>query len=583
MVHIDPELVAGRYRPLRPLGEGGAGDVCAALDELAGGEVALKRVPLDAPDLRAAFRAELGALRGLAHPHLARLLDAGVEGARGWMVAPLLDGAELSACARSWERAAPALADALAALHCLHRNGILHGDFKPANVLVGAGRATLIDLSCARSIDPRTRAAPAAPPRGTIGFVAPEVLRGEPADVRADLYGVGRTIEALGLRLPARVRRLVERLVARAPHARPADVLEVFDVCDWPPPTHGPADAAPTLGREALLCALDDAAARLARAEPGPRVITLRGPPGAGRTRLLDELRWGAPVRVEPVVAGDVRRALRRLAGAPVEDEPAVIAFVRALRAGGAHGAPRVLAIDDLHLAGARERALVAALAALLEPTDPLLLAATLVDGAPGLDAARELRVEPLDERAARAWLEGRVPAAELARVLRETRGLPGEIAAALRGASEHRAGDLADLSDAARARLARLVAGGEVVPDEASAALEARGLARFEQGNLRLARRADAAWLREALGPHALREAHAELAREVAPSRRVAHWLGAGERASAEAAVLEGALDPDEGDAAAAVAAITERWDVALACARALSDAGRPADALRA
>ncbi|MDQ3036110.1 MAG: serine/threonine protein kinase, partial [Myxococcota bacterium] len=267
-------LIGDRYRVLRELGRGGAGTVVSVLDERTGDEVALKQVPLAEPALALAFREELGALQGLSHPRLVRLLDTGIArgegGLFGYYTAPLLEGVDLAEHARQrpWREVESALAEALSGLFALHRNRILHGDFTPQNVLVGARGATLIDLSCARTLG----VGPGETLRGTPGFIAPEWLRGEAGDVRSDLYALGRTLRALGALhrdpLPPRLDALATRLLADDPRDRPVDLLEVFDLLDRPPPTRGPADAARTLGRAPILEQLETAVRALASGTP---------------------------------------------------------------------------------------------------------------------------------------------------------------------------------------------------------------------------------------------------------------------------------------------------------------------------
>jgi serine/threonine-protein kinase PknK len=593
-------LIADRYRVRRLLGEGGAGTVVAALDVLTGEEVALKRVALASPALAAAFRAELGALKGLAHPNLVRLLDIGVArdegGVFGLYTAPVLEGIDLARYAgeRSWPDIVEAIAGALSGLDALHRNRVLHGDVTPQNVLVGARGATLIDLSCAHSLDASAAHgfdAPLGAVRGTPGFVAPEWLRGERGDVRSDLHALGRTIEVLAERhrdpLPPRLRKLASRLVAEDPAARPVDLREVFDLLDRPPIAHGVSDASRTLGREAILGRLEEALEAFAARVPGPRVIALRGAPGSGRTRLLSELKWSAQTRArveEAIGRGRLSGALARIAGREVRDEGDLIAMLRALRAGAA---PIVLVCDDLDRAPPEEQALARALATLLEPGDPLLLATTTLDRAPRLAGAIEIEVPPLAPDAVRAWLAGRVPASRIEEMVRALRGIPGEISAALRrgprGPSEEL--DAERLSVAARERLAELAVGATAeVGDPPAIELEAAGLARFEDGVFRLARAADVEAARRALGDDAIRRAHARLAeRSERPVDRARHLLGAGRAREVEALVLSRALATDSASIAAEVARITDRWEVVAACATMLEDAGRADEAIRA
>ncbi|AKF04476.1 two component, sigma54 specific, transcriptional regulator, Fis family [Sandaracinus amylolyticus] len=588
-------IIADRYRVEGVLGRGGASTVLAVHDERTGDEVALKLVALDEPGLADAFRDELGALTGLAHPSLVRLLDVGVAridgAAHGFYTAPRLEGRDLEehARGRAWDAVEPRLAEALSALFTLHRNLVLHGDLTPRNVLVGARGATLIDLSCARSVGARSATGlRKGELRGTPGFVAPEWMRGEPGDARSDLFALGRTLEVLAKacrgRVPAHVRRLAARLLALDPAERPVDVLEVCDLLALPPPTSGPADASRTIGRDAIVAQLESALDALVHARSGPRAIALVGAPGAGRTRLLSELRWRAQmrVRVEEAIGREARlqRALERIAGQRVADARDVIAMLRRVRAAGTR---TVLVLDDVHRIEPMERALARALVALLEPSDPLLFAVTTLERGESLEGALELRVPPLDDDAVRRWLGGRVPAAQVEPIVREVRGLPGEIAARLRrGTTTSGAIDVAPLSRAAREVLAELAAGG-AAPSEREGAIELvhQGLARVEDGALRIARAEDVERARRALGDEALRAAHARLAdRAESAGSRARHLLGAGRIDELEQLVRDGASGVDT--VASELAAIAVDHDVVLRCARALEDAGRADEAIR-
>jgi eukaryotic-like serine/threonine-protein kinase len=201
----------GRYRLIEPIGRGGMGEVWRA-ERHEGAlrqTVALKFIGAgDRSLLGPRFLRERALLARLAHPSIARFLDAGeLPDGRPWFAAEFVDGQPITDWCEAKgmgprERVA-CLLPVLDALDHAHRQLIVHRDLKPANVLVGTeGRPRLLDFGIAKALDEDeglTRLAAPMTPR----YAAPEQLRGEPVGTSTDVYGAGVLLfELLTGRLP---------------------------------------------------------------------------------------------------------------------------------------------------------------------------------------------------------------------------------------------------------------------------------------------------------------------------------------------------------------------------------------------
>ncbi|MGK3964616.1 sigma 54-interacting transcriptional regulator [Sorangium sp. So ce118] len=569
MIPAEGTLVARRYRLIRPLGRGGLATAWLARDEALGRDICLKLLGRARSAERAAFRGEFRMLAGLFHPHLVRVHDFGMLRETGeprfYFTSEAVLGAPLDeyVTGRRFEEVRAAIVDVLDALRFLHRARIRHGDVKPANILVGAsGRAVLIDLSCAARVGAR----PDGGVSGTQGYLAPEVIRGEPADGRADLFSLGRTLGAiaslLAEPLPEAIGALAERLVRPEPRDRPADAGEVLDWVGASPRALAPPPPEPPhlVGRDAEMRAVAEALAALERGERGPRLCVIAGEPGCGKSRLLREAKWSAELRME-AVEGFAR------AGAPVAsmlgratgEEGLPAGALGALRAherltrgrSGAGAEPLVLVLDDADEVCGADREMLEALVRLLGPEDPvLLLAAERIPHGGGRaplaavaaeagQSAREVALPPLGREAVQRWMDdiGLGDATEA--VLRASAGWPadlvvtagrvaesGDVAgldATTPGASARYALRLRGLRGTLRDAVATLAVQGGAVADEELlslglpvahlAELAARGVAARAAGGWTLTRAGPIAALLEALGGEAVRAAHARVA----------------------------------------------------------------------
>ncbi len=217
----------GRYVVTGQLGAGAMGVVYSAHDPKLDRDVAIKVVEASAGDDgggRARRVAEARALAKLSHPNVVAVLDVGVVEDRVWIAMELVEGSVMShwlrAESRPWREVLAVLRGAGRGLAAAHRAGLVHRDFKPDNVIIGGdGRAQVLDFGLARPVHRQTLSTGSTTVAGTPGYIAPEVMRGEPATVAADQFAFCVTAwEALFGRRPDVVDPDVEpRLAPQSP------------------------------------------------------------------------------------------------------------------------------------------------------------------------------------------------------------------------------------------------------------------------------------------------------------------------------------------------------------------------------
>ena len=202
----------GPYEILSPLGAGGMGEVYRARDTRLGRDVAIKVLPEalvnDADRLRR-FEQEARTIAALNHPNILGIHDIGEHNGAPFLVSEFLEGQTLREklesgplslrCAIEY---ALGIAQGLAAAH---EKGIVHRDLKPENVFVTRdGRVKVLDFGLAKLVRPEeshetgvTLTSPATLPglvMGTVGYMSPEQVRGEPSDARSDIFSFGAVL-----------------------------------------------------------------------------------------------------------------------------------------------------------------------------------------------------------------------------------------------------------------------------------------------------------------------------------------------------------------------------------------------------
>ena len=273
----------GPYEIQSFIGAGGMGEVYKGRDTRLGRIVAIKVLPPDLaadPDRRRRFEQEARAVSALNHPHICTLHDIGSADGTDYLVMEYVDGQPLAdrltkgpiPLPQALEYATQ-IADALAKAH---REGIVHRDVKPGNVMLTKSGVKLLDLGLAKLRAPAAASGvlSSLPTRessitaqgaivGTLAYMAPEQLEGKEADPRSDIFSFGAllyemltgkrafegeshasviaailehepaAVSSLQPVTPPALDRLVRRCLAKAPDDRPDTAHDVADDVRW--------------------------------------------------------------------------------------------------------------------------------------------------------------------------------------------------------------------------------------------------------------------------------------------------------------------------------------------------------------
>jgi serine/threonine-protein kinase PknK len=351
-------LLPPRYALIAPLGKGGGGEVWSVRDRITGRTVALKALSEGASEreVLALVReaVALSGVEGLGVPRVLRFgcLPASEPGrgqdrpgaergkkspaadssdaertahGRSYLVRELVDGQSLSDLIQHGGdpvSCISAIAQAADLLTRLHRALLLHGDIKPANIIVDeSGRATLVDLGLATTWNEGGGRAEGLTPR----YAAPELFQGAPLTVRAEVYALGVTIEeavsASRDRLPLDVLSALDQVIARAVTEDPAGRYPSADELasalrraarlPEPLPLAAGGQVFPVVGLDGPTSRLLDQIHALR--EGGGIVVT--GPRQSGRSTLLRRIAWSLGVEravawVEPASVRSIKEAL---------------------------------------------------------------------------------------------------------------------------------------------------------------------------------------------------------------------------------------------------------------------------------
>ena len=224
----------GHYRILEKVGAGGMGVVYRARDEQLDRDVALKVLPsgtLSDDTARRHFRKEAMALAKLNHPNIETVYEFGTQDGMDFLVMEYVPGKTLAdRLTRGTlpEKEVIALGIQIAAaLEEAHERGIVHRDLKPANIAITAkGRAKILDFGLAKLLQPVSEGTTefftdSQAAAGTLPYMPPEQLMGDPVDARADIYTIGAVLYEMATDRRAFPEVLTSRLMDAILHQPP--------------------------------------------------------------------------------------------------------------------------------------------------------------------------------------------------------------------------------------------------------------------------------------------------------------------------------------------------------------------------
>jgi Nif-specific regulatory protein len=323
------DITLEKYEIIEKIGEGELGEVFK-VKNLVNGEIRAIKVSHPKKESSLRLTREFQILRQLQHPNIVRVLDYGtIKDGRTYIAMEWVEGVPINVYFKGYStELLEVIVSILDALDYIHSKKLVHGDLKPENLLIykknNKINVKILDFGFAGEITPTSV------PRGTLGYIAPEIFRGQ-MDTRSDLYSLGviiyevltgqKPFEAKSLyelirkqlfndfvppdvirpEVPEELNRLVVSLLNGTPNLRPPSAfdafLEIFSLVKEKVSLKEISSRQKRIllnpafiGRDEIL---EDFKKRLSKIKDGyPKFILYKGQKGIGKSRLLEELKF---------------------------------------------------------------------------------------------------------------------------------------------------------------------------------------------------------------------------------------------------------------------------------------------------
>ncbi len=237
----------GHYKIISPAGAGGMGEVYKAIDTRLDREVAIKVLHAkvaNSADIKERFEREAKVIAGLNHPNICTLFDIGSEDGIDYLVMEYIEGETLSDRLTKGplpnEELLTVAIQIADALDKAHKQGLVHRDLKPGNVMLTKEGAKLLDFGLAKFTpqagfldalsSAETRTTPLTTQGaiiGTLQYMSPEQLEGEEADARSDIFAFGATLYQMATGQNAFEGKSRASLIASVLKEQPRDISEI--------------------------------------------------------------------------------------------------------------------------------------------------------------------------------------------------------------------------------------------------------------------------------------------------------------------------------------------------------------------